>query len=132
LKITRILPKFLAKTYQVEDLRRAEIQLQYYQGMVRVLEERISEGKEELQKLKGGYNWMYKFIFLILIVIGFVAFTGIDVTSEYEAISNLRTQFFDELVDPLTKKALKHASESNLNEVVEEAFAKYGDGGNEV
>jgi len=75
---------------------------------------------------------MYKFIFLILIVIGFVAFTGIDVTSEYEAISNLRTQFFDELVDPLTKKALKHASESNLNEVVEEAFAKYGDGGNEV
>jgi hypothetical protein len=75
---------------------------------------------------------MYKFIFLILLVVGFVTFTGIDVTSEYEAISNIRSQFFDELVDPLTKKALKHASESNLDEVVEETFAKYGDGNNEM
>jgi len=51
MKLTRILPKFLAKSYQVEDLRRAEIQLQYYQGMVRVLEERVAEGREELDRL---------------------------------------------------------------------------------
>jgi len=52
MKLTRILPKFLAKSYQEEDLRRAEIQLRYYQGMAKVLEERISEGKEELGRLK--------------------------------------------------------------------------------
>jgi len=52
MKITRILPKFLAKTYQEEDLRRAEIQLQYYQGMVKVLEERCIEGRDELRRLK--------------------------------------------------------------------------------
>ncbi len=53
MKITRILPKFLAKPYQEEDLRRAEITLQYHRGMVRVLEERVAEGRAELQKLGG-------------------------------------------------------------------------------
>ena len=51
MKITRILPKFLARTYQEEDLRRAEIQLQYHQGMARVLQERCREGREELERL---------------------------------------------------------------------------------
>jgi hypothetical protein len=55
LKLTRILPNFLAKSYQEEDLRRAETHLQYHKAMVRVFEERIFEGKEELQKLKGGH-----------------------------------------------------------------------------
>ena len=52
MKLTKILPKFLAKTYQAEDLRRAEIQLQYYQTMVRVLEERCAEGHDELKRLR--------------------------------------------------------------------------------
>lgn len=56
MKITRILPKFLAKSYQEEDLRRAEMHLQYHKAMVRVFEERVAEGKEELQKLNGGNN----------------------------------------------------------------------------
>jgi hypothetical protein len=56
LKLTRILPKFLAKSYQEEDLRRAEIQLQYYQTMVRVLEERCTEGRDELERLRGERN----------------------------------------------------------------------------
>ena len=51
MKITKILPKFLAKTYQEEDLRRAEIQLQYHKGMVRVLEERCNDAREELERL---------------------------------------------------------------------------------
>ena len=51
MKITRLLPKFLAKTYQEEDLRRAEIQLQYHKGMARVLEQRCREGREELERL---------------------------------------------------------------------------------
>ena len=54
MKLTRILPKFLAKTYQAEDLRRAEIQLEYYRGMSRVLEQRVEEGRIELGRLRGG------------------------------------------------------------------------------
>ena len=52
MKLTRILPKFLAKSYQAEDLRRAEIQLKYYQVMTRVLEERVAEGQAELERLR--------------------------------------------------------------------------------
>jgi hypothetical protein len=52
MKITRILPKFLARAYQEEDLRRAEIHLQYHRGMTRVLEARVAEGREELDRLK--------------------------------------------------------------------------------
>ena len=52
MKINRILPKFLARTYQQEDLRRAEIHLAYHKGMVRVFEERVVEGREELERLE--------------------------------------------------------------------------------
>jgi hypothetical protein len=52
MKITRILPKFLAKTYQVEDLRRVEDYLQYHKAMVRVFEERVEEGRMELERLR--------------------------------------------------------------------------------
>ena len=52
MKLTRMLPKFLAKTYQAEDLRRAEIQLKYYQTMVKVLEDRCQEGRNELRRLQ--------------------------------------------------------------------------------
>ena len=52
MKITKFLPKFLAKSYQAEDLRRVEIALQYHRGMVRGLEERVQEGKAELERLK--------------------------------------------------------------------------------
>ena len=53
MKITKFLPKFLAKSYQAEDLRRVEIALQYHRGMVRGLEERVQEGKAELERLRG-------------------------------------------------------------------------------
>ena len=52
MKLTRILPKFLAKTYQEEDLRRTEINLQYHKGMVRLFEDRVSEGRAELERLR--------------------------------------------------------------------------------
>ena len=52
MKLTRILPKFLAKTYQEEDLRRTEINLQYHKGMVRFFEDRVAEGREELDRLR--------------------------------------------------------------------------------
>ena len=53
MKITRILPKFLARAYQEEDLRRAEIHLQYHRGMAKVLEARVVEGRKELARLEG-------------------------------------------------------------------------------
>jgi len=56
MKITRILPKFLAKKYQEEDLRRAETYLEYHKMMVRSFEARITEGYDELTRLRG-YNW---------------------------------------------------------------------------
>ena len=52
MKLTRFLPKFIAKAYQEEDLRRAEIQLQYHRMMVQNLEYRVTEGREELSRLK--------------------------------------------------------------------------------
>ena len=52
MKITRILPKPLAKYYQEYDLNKVDGYLEYYKGMVRVLEERSREGHEELQRLK--------------------------------------------------------------------------------
>ena len=52
MKITKILPKPLAKYYQEYDLNRVDRYLEYHKGMVRVLEERSREGHEELQRLK--------------------------------------------------------------------------------
>jgi len=56
MKITRILPKFLAQSYQEEDLRRAAIQSQYYKRRVKVYHQRVAEGREELDRLRGK-NW---------------------------------------------------------------------------
>ena len=56
MKITRILPKFLAKTYQEEDLRKAEIHLEYHRDLVRNLEFRVAEGRAELQRLRDAKN----------------------------------------------------------------------------
>ena len=52
MKITRILPKPLAKYYQEYDLNRTDGYLEYYKAMVQVLEERSLEGHEELRRLK--------------------------------------------------------------------------------
>ena len=52
MKITRLLPKFLAKTYQEEDLRRAENNIEYHRGLVRNLEYRVAEGRAELERLE--------------------------------------------------------------------------------
>ena len=52
MKITRILPKPLAKAYQEWDLNKAEAQLEYHEGMARVLREHVEEGRAELERLK--------------------------------------------------------------------------------
>ena len=75
---------------------------------------------------------MFKLIFLVLVVIGFIAYTGIDVTSEYDSISKVRTQVFDDIIDPFTKKVLKYASESNFDEIIDTTITKYEGNNNEM
>ena len=70
MKLTRILPKFLAKTYQAEDLRRAEISLQYYRGMVSNLEQRVAEGRFELERLGKKKLWTNMFFVIYIIFLG--------------------------------------------------------------
>ena len=72
---------------------------------------------------------MLKYAILItVVVIGYIAFTGADVTEEYDAISEIRNIVFDDVVDPLTKDILKQASESNLGEILENSIEKYNGG----
>ena len=60
---------------------------------------------------------MLKYAFLIaILVIGYVAYTGIDITQEYDAMTQIRDKLLDGVVDPLTKDILKQASNSNLKE----------------
>ncbi len=71
---------------------------------------------------------MFKYIVLIIIiVIGYVAYTGEDVTEEYDAITEIRDIVFVNVVDPLTKDILKQASESNIEEIIENSIEKYGE-----
>ncbi len=70
---------------------------------------------------------MLKYAFLIaLVVIGYIAYTGTDVTEEYDAISEIRNKAFDDVVDPLAKYILKQTSESNIEEILENSIEKYG------
>ncbi len=76
---------------------------------------------------------MLKYAILIaVIVIGYVAYTGEDVTEEYDSISNVRNVALDEVFDPLVKKVLKQASESELDKIVESSIEKYGGYNNEM
>ncbi len=69
---------------------------------------------------------MLKYAFLIaLVVIGYIAFTGTDVTEEYDAITEIRDIVFGDVVDPLTKDILKQASESNIEEIIENSIEKF-------
>jgi len=76
---------------------------------------------------------MLKYAVLIaVIVIGYVAYTGEDVTEEYDAISEIRTIAWNDVVDPLAKDILKRASESNLDETIRNSIQKYTGDKNEM
>lgn len=68
-------------------------------------------------------------LFLGVVIIGFVAYTGIDVTKEYEAVSDIRNDAFNKVVDPLSKKVLNEAANSNLDKVVNDAVNNLRDSG---
>ena len=76
---------------------------------------------------------MFKYVILIVVlVIGYIAYTGIDVTEEYDSISDIRNTVLDDLFDPLAKKVLKQVSESELEQIVESSIAKYSGENNEM
>jgi hypothetical protein len=52
MKITRFLPRFLAKAYQTYHLERLEGFYGYHSGMARVCEQMIQEGRQELERLE--------------------------------------------------------------------------------
>ena len=52
MKITQILPKFLAKTWQKYDLTKIHSRLEYYRAMVRVCEDLEREAEEEMKRLQ--------------------------------------------------------------------------------
>ena len=76
---------------------------------------------------------MFKLVFLIVaVVIGYIAYSGIDVTEEYDSISEVRNTVLDDVFDPLAKKLLKQASESELDQIIESSIEKYGGHNNEM
>ncbi len=52
-------------------------------------------------------------------MISFIAYTGINVTSEYDDISKVRDAVFENVIDPLAKIILKQASDFNLDEIID-------------
>jgi len=60
-------------------------------------------------------------LFLGVILIGFVAYTGIDISEEYGAISDIRNNALNDVIDPLSKKVLIEAANSNLDDYINNA-----------
>ena len=52
MKITKILPKSFAIGWQEYDLTKVEGMLQYHKMMVAAFEQRVSEGRQELERLR--------------------------------------------------------------------------------
>jgi len=76
---------------------------------------------------------MFKYIVLItIIVIGYVAYTGEDITEEYDAISEIRTIAWNNVIDPFAKDVLKKVSASNLDEILRNSIQNYGGNKNEM
>ncbi len=76
---------------------------------------------------------MFKYVILIVVlVIGYIAYTGVDVTEEYDSISEIRNSVLDDIFDPLAKNVLAKVSESELDQIVESSIEKYSGGNNEM
>ncbi len=68
-------------------------------------------------------------LFLSIGIIGFIAYTGIDISNEYEAISEIRNDAFNDVIDPLSKKILTEAANSNLDEIVNDVIGNLNKNG---
>jgi len=72
---------------------------------------------------------MLKILLFVIGVLGFVAFTGIDISEEYETVSEIRNDALNGVVDPITKKVLHEAANSNFDEYVTDAIDSINNGG---
>jgi len=72
---------------------------------------------------------MLKILLFVIGVLGFVAVTGIDISHEYETISEIRNDALNGVVDPITKKVLHEAANSHLDEYVTDAINSINNGG---
>ena len=54
MKLTRILPRKLAVSWQEYDLNRTDSYLAYYEALTKGYKERSEEGHTELKRLRGG------------------------------------------------------------------------------
>jgi len=52
MKLTRILPKFLAKSWQGYDLNKTRAYFQYHKKMAQFYEHLVNEGEEEMRRLQ--------------------------------------------------------------------------------
>jgi len=69
---------------------------------------------------------MFKVVILVtVLVIGFIAYTGVDISEEYNSVSQIRNDAYNDVVDPLAKKVLKQVSEVRLDQKIDSAFAEY-------
>ena len=66
-------------------------------------------------------------LFLGILFVGFIAYTGIDISKEYEAVSDIRNDALNKVVDPISKKVLTEAANSNFDEFVNNAVNKLKD-----
>ncbi len=65
------------------------------------------------------------FLLFAFLVIGHVAYTGADVSNEYDSVSKVRNVALNEVVDPIAKKVLTQATWSHLDEVIEKSIERY-------
>ena len=68
-------------------------------------------------------------LFLSIGIIGFIAYTGIDISNEYEAISEIRNDALNDVIDPLSKKILTEAANSNLDEIINDVIGNLNKNG---
>lgn len=68
-------------------------------------------------------------LFFAFAIVGFIAYTGIDVSKEYQAISEIRNDALNDVIDPISKKVLTEAANSNLDEIVNEAVGNLNKNG---
>jgi len=61
MKLTRILPRKLAVSWQEYDLNRTDSYLAHYEAMAKAYRQMSEEGHTELKRLRGGQNNDYGF-----------------------------------------------------------------------
>lgn len=82
-------------------------------------------GKSRAPQTRRWQELLKLFLFFAVLIVGYVAYAGVDVTGEYDSVSKVRNVALNEVVDPIAKKVLTQAAGSNLDEVIEKSIERY-------